>query len=125
VHVLDATYIGFWRGLRAQGIDRKSFAYYNSWQPFPAIWGTFWLTILILINGFDVFWGFTASGFLTAYINVPCVIALFVGFKLIKKTPWWKPFEMDFVTGIPSVEETEEEIVPPATVLAKVADVLF
>lgn len=121
----DATYIGFYRGLKAQGISRKTFTYASAMQPWAAIWGTFWLVILILINGFDVFWDFTASGFLTAYINVPLVIALFVGFKVIKRTHWWKPHEMDFVTGIPTLEETEHHVEPPTTFWGKVGDKLF
>jgi len=52
--------------------------YYSRLQPFPAIWGTFWLTILILINGFDGFWNFTASGFLR-----PCSAAGFL------EDFWW------------------------------------
>lgn len=122
---INATYIGFYRGLKAQGIDRTKFSYYSRLQPFPAIWAVFWLTILIIINGYDGFWNFTASGFLTAYINVPLVIALFVGWKIGKKTHWWKPEEMDFVTGIPTMEETEFPVDPPTTFLAKVADKLF
>jgi len=122
---INCTYIGFYRGLKAQGIDRTKFVYYSRLQPWLAIWGVFWLTILISINGFDVFWAFTASGFLTAYINVPLVIALYVGWKVIKKTPIWRPEEMDFVTGIPTMEETEHEMVPPTTIMKKVANVLF
>lgn len=122
---LDATYIGFYRGLKAQGISRDNFTYKSAVQPYAAIWGTFWLVILIVINGFSVFWDFNASGFLTAYINVPLVVILFFGFKFIKKTHWWRPHEMDFVTGIPTVEETEFPVEPPTTFLAKVADKLF
>lgn len=85
----------------------------------------FWLTLLIIINGFDVFWDFNASGFLTSYINVPLVIALFVGYKVVKRTHWWKPHEMDFVTGIPSFEETEHPVEPPTTFLGKVAEKVF
>ena len=123
--VVDTTYIGFYRGLKAQGIDRTKFAYYSRLQPFPAIWGTFWLTILILINGFDGFWKFTASGFLTSYINIPLAIALFVGWKVVKRTHWWRPDEMDFVAGIPTMEETERPEPLPVTLLAKIADKLF
>ena len=123
--VVDTTYIGFYRGLKAQGIDRTKFAYYSRLQPFLAIWGTFWLTILILINGFDGFWNFTASGFLTSYINIPLAIALFVGWKVVKRTRWWRPDEMDFVTGIPTMEDTEHPEPPPGTLLGKIADKLF
>lgn len=86
----------------------------------------FWLTLLIIIYGFDVFWDFNASGFLTSYINVPLVIALLVGWKVVKRTHWWKPHEMDFVTTrIPTVEETEDPVDPPTTFLGKMAENLF
>ncbi|KAF8329445.1 general amino acid permease 1 [Cantharellus anzutake] len=122
---INATYIGFWRGLRAHGIDRTKFAYFSSLQPYLSIWGTFWLTILILINGFDVFWTPSVSGFLTAYINIPLVILLFVGWKMFKRTHWWTPEEMDFVTGIPTIQETEEEEIPPRNLGEKIAAILF
>jgi len=52
-------------------------------------------------------------------------IALFVGWKFFKRTHWWRPDEMDFVTGIPTVEETERPEVPPVTLLAKITEKLF
>ena len=58
-------------GLKAQGIDRSTFIYSNSLQPYLSMWGVFWTALFILINGFPVFWKFTAAGFLTSYINVP------------------------------------------------------
>ena len=45
--------------------------------------------------------------------------------KVFKRTQIWKPHEMDFVTGIPTLEETEVPEVPPTTFLGKVASVLF
>ena len=58
-------------GLKAQGIDRSTFIYSSNLQPYLSIWGVFWTAIFILINGFPVFWKFTAAGFLTSYINIP------------------------------------------------------
>lgn len=49
-----------------QGFDLKKNVYNNSWQPYVAYWGIFWLTIFIIINGFEVFWDFNAADFLTA-----------------------------------------------------------
>ena len=54
------------RGFKAQGLDRKKLIYYSSLQPWLSYWGVFWITIFILINGFEVFWSFNASDFLTA-----------------------------------------------------------
>ena len=69
-----------------------------SLQPWLAIWGLFWTTLFILINGFAVFFAFNASDFLTAYINIPIFIVLYVGWKLVKRTKAWRAEDMDFVT---------------------------
>jgi amino acid transporter len=50
---------------------------------------------------------------------------LFIGWKIAKKTRIWKPEEMDFVTGIPTLEETEIPEVPPKNVFEKIAAIIF
>ncbi|KAI6116789.1 general APC amino acid permease [Pisolithus croceorrhizus] len=123
---INLTYLFFYRGLRAQGINRKQRLYYwNSLQPGLAIWGFTWCSIFILINGFEVFWSFKASGFLTAYINIPIFFGLYLFWKITKRTKVWKPEEMDFVTGIPTLEETESPEIPPTTFWQHVAAILF
>ncbi|KAF8317135.1 general amino acid permease 1 [Clavulina sp. PMI_390] len=122
---INATYLGFYRGLKAQGIDRSTLYYAAPGQPYVAIWAVFWLTFCILVNGIHVFWDFTASGFLTAYLNVPLFFMLWGGWKVVKRTKWWKPEEMDFVSGIPTIEETEEELIPPTTLGGKILDKLL
>lgn len=108
------------RGLLAQGYDPASNAYHNKMQPYIAYWGAAWTLFFIFVNGFAVFWNFTAAGFLTACtylsclywhvdarrsivsvlvdINIPIFIVLYLGYKIVKKTSIWKPLEMDFVT---------------------------
>ncbi len=66
-----------------------------------------------------------ADRFQSVDINVPLFIALYVFWKLFKRTKIWKPHEMDFVTGIPTVEETEVPETPPTTFMGKVAAFLF
>ncbi|KAH9851886.1 general amino acid permease 1 [Lenzites betulinus] len=122
---MNVTYLFFYRGFRAQGLDRTKLVYHSKLQPYLAYWGIFWISLFILINGFAVFWDFNASGFLTAYINIPLFFALYIGWKLVKRTKVWKPHEMDFVTGIPTIEETEIPEEPPRTLGEKIAAVLF
>ena len=71
--------------MRAQGFDRRKLIYHSNLQPWLSYWGLFWTTLFILINGYAVFWDFNASGFLTAYINIPLFIALYAGWKLLKR----------------------------------------
>jgi len=122
---INLTYLRFYYGMKAQGIDRKKLIYYSGLQPWLSYWGVFWNVLFILINGFDVFFDFNASGFLTAYINIPLFIALYFGWKFYKRTKIWRTSEMDFWTGVPSIEETETEEVPPTTFGEKVAAILF
>jgi len=123
--VMNLTYIFFRRGLIAQGLDPKQNAYHNTWQPYLAYWGLGWVTFFILINGLSSFWNFNASDFITAYINLPIFLVTFIGWKFYKKTKVWGPLERDFVTGIPTIEETELPEVPPRNIAEKIAAVLF
>ncbi|KDQ61937.1 hypothetical protein JAAARDRAFT_31430 [Jaapia argillacea MUCL 33604] len=122
---INVTYVFFYRGFKAQGFDRKKLVYHSNLQPYLSYWGIFWTATFILINGFEVFWSFNASGFLTAYINIPIFFGLYFFWKIYKRTKFWKPSEMDFVTGIPTLEETEEEEILPTTIWGKIAHVLF
>ncbi|KAI0079119.1 general amino acid permease 1 [Panus rudis PR-1116 ss-1] len=119
------TYVFFYRGFKAQGLDRTKLVYNNRLQPWLSIWGIFWSGLFILINGFAVFFDFNVSDFFTAYVNIPFFVVLYFGWKLYKRTRIWKPSEMDFVTGIPSIEETELPEVPPRNIWEKIANVLF
>ncbi|KAF8621819.1 hypothetical protein AX15_007489 [Amanita polypyramis BW_CC] len=122
---INITYIRWRRGMIAQGFDLKRNAYNNSFQPYVAYWGVFWNLLFILINGFQVFFNFTASGFLISYINIAIFISLYLFWKIWKRTKFWKAGEMDLVTGIPSMEETEGPEIPPKNIWEKIAGVLF
>jgi len=122
---INLTYVFFHRGMKAQGYDLTKNVYNNPFQPYLAYWGIGWTLFFILMNGYAVFFKFESSLFLTAYINIPIFAALYFGYKFTYRTRIWKPLEMDFVTGIPTVEETELPPDPPVTFLEKVAAVLF
>ncbi|KAB5590835.1 General amino acid permease [Ceratobasidium theobromae] len=122
---INITYIRFYRGLKAQGIDRKQLIYYSVLQPWLSYWGVFWTGLFILINGFAVFFDFDASDFFTCYINVPIFFGLFIGWKLYKRTKFWKTSDMDFTTGVPSVQETESPEVPPKNLGEKIFNIIF
>ncbi|KAF8806851.1 general amino acid permease 1 [Phlegmacium glaucopus] len=122
---MNLTYIFFRRGMKAQEFDPTKNAYNNRFQPYIAYWGMFWTFFFILINGYAVFWNFTASGFLTAYLNIPIFFSLYFGYKIVMRTKIWKPSEMDFVTGIPTPEETELPVKPPRHFGDRIAAILF
>ncbi|THH16695.1 hypothetical protein EW146_g3987 [Bondarzewia mesenterica] len=124
---LNLTFLRFckYRGFKVQGLDRTKLIYYSKLQPWLAIWGLFWTCLFILINGFEVFFNWSTSLFLTSYINVPLFFLLYFGWKIFKRTKFWRAKDMDFVTGIPSLEETEIPEVPPTTLGGKIFEILF
>ncbi|KIY63201.1 general amino acid permease 1 [Cylindrobasidium torrendii FP15055 ss-10] len=122
---INLTYVFFRRGMIAQGFDLKSNIYHSNLQPWLSYWGIFWTIVFILVNGYRVFFAWNTSDFLVAYINIPIILTLYLGYKITKRTKIWKPEQMDFVSGIPTIEETEKPIVPPRTILEKVAAFLF
>ena len=58
-------------------------------------------------------------------INIPIFLALYFGYKFIKKTEIRTWDEMDFVTGIPTPEETEVPVVPPRSIWERISSVVF
>ncbi|KAG5637848.1 hypothetical protein H0H81_002985 [Sphagnurus paluster] len=83
--------------MKAQGFDLKKNAYNNPFQPYVAYWD----------------------------LNIPIFAGLYIGYKVYKGTKIWKPEEMDFVTGIPTLEETEIPEPPPKNGWEKFVNWLF
>jgi len=122
------TFLRFWAACRVQGVDRNDktkFAYKSPLQPYLGIWGMVWTTFFILVNGFTVFYKWNVSKFLTAYINIPIYIVLYLGYKIVYKSKIPKLKDVDLVTNIPTMEETERPEIPPTTIWGKIGAVLF
>ncbi|KAL9713416.1 hypothetical protein Ac2012v2_003025 [Leucoagaricus gongylophorus] len=122
---INLTFSRFRSGMLVQGIDPKSNVYYNRFQPWICYWGMFWTGLFILISGYAVFFEWSTARFLISYLNIPLFFGLYVLYKISKKSRFWRASEMDFYTGIPSVEETEVYMDEPHTFLQHVADALF
>ncbi|KAH9179374.1 general amino acid permease 1 [Lactarius sanguifluus] len=99
-------------GLKAQGTGQDGVhgVYYRSiFQPYAGMYVVFWSIVFIFVSGLSVFWHFNGPDFVAAYINLPIFALSYVGWKIIKRTKIHPLSQLDFVTGIPSLEETEEK----------------
>ncbi|KAH9983319.1 general amino acid permease 1 [Russula compacta] len=105
--MIGITYLRFYYGLKAQDAERLS-VYRSVLQPYAGIYVIFCSAFFILISGLSVFWHFSGPDFVAAYINLPIFALLYVGWKIFKRTKIVSLAHLDFVTGIPSMEETEE-----------------
>ncbi|KAH8807280.1 amino acid permease [Xylogone sp. PMI_703] len=108
--VIEITYLRFYAGLKAQGYSRSELPYRSPWQPYTA-WATmFFVCLVILFSGFDVFvkGKFTASGFLTCYLNVGIFAVLYIFFKIFLRSKVIPVSEIDFRTEFASIAQENE-----------------
>ncbi|KAH8658054.1 AAT family amino acid transporter [Xylariales sp. PMI_506] len=102
--------IRFRKGCEAQGVEVPC---RSRIQPYAAWICLFFLSVLLLANGFTLFYPgqFTVSGFFTTYVGIPLFIALWLGHKLTvgRQDAWLTtPKTMDFVTDVREVEADAE-----------------
>ncbi|KAI9567716.1 general amino acid permease [Boletus coccyginus] len=105
---INTTYLRYYYGLRRQGIVPRGI-YRSPLQPYAAMWAIFWVTFYILVTGISIFWDWDTVMFIAAYINLPIFFSLFIGYKLWYKTKMAPLSELDFVSHIPTLEETGDE----------------
>lgn len=104
------THMGFTRALKAQGIDKKSLAYYAPFQPWGPMLALVLCVIIAFIKNFTVFInGFNYKTFITGYIGLPVYVIFYFGYKLWFKTKIRDPAEVDLVTLKHYIDDEEEE----------------
>ncbi|KAJ5553552.1 hypothetical protein N7494_002930 [Penicillium frequentans] len=97
------------KGLKAQGIDRKTLPYRAPFQPYLSYYGMTICIIVIIFGGFGSFiHSFNVSTFITTYFPVPLFAVLFFGYKFSKKSKMIDYVDMDFFSGS-SIEVTSSE----------------
>ncbi|KAH6962388.1 amino acid permease/ SLC12A domain-containing protein [Ilyonectria sp. MPI-CAGE-AT-0026] len=90
---------------KAQGVTDLPFQ--SKLQPYAAYLCLVFFTILMLLNGFSVFFPgqWSASVFLTAYIGIPIFLSLYFGHRLWhKQDPWLKaPSDIDLHSNLEEI----------------------
>jgi amino acid transporter len=107
--VILITYVRFYRGLAHHGIDRNTFAYKAPFQPYASYFGIFFINIIILFNGFQVFLSnsWNVNTFITAYICLPIFGVFYLFWKIAKRPKFVRVSDMDFTTGRRELNESE------------------
>lgn len=104
------TYLRFYKGLEYHGIDRNTLPYKSPFQPYLAYFSIVFCCVIAFFNGFDAFFPgrFSAQSFIPPYIDIPIVLALYFGYKFVKKTKVVKLSEMDLWSGKAEIDRLEE-----------------
>ncbi|GLA31544.1 hypothetical protein AnigIFM63326_010221 [Aspergillus niger] len=99
-------FLRFRAACNAQGL--KDLPYRSRLQPWMGIIATMACPILLLCNGFEVFFHghWSVSSFLTSYVGLFVFVAVYAGHRLMRwRDGWWIPAEkVDLVSGLEEVE---------------------
>lgn len=105
--IMCFTYLCWYRALAAQGISRDSLPYKSFLMPGVAYYGLAWTSVMAVVGGYTVFlpgrW--EASTFVFSYFMIFLTPVLFIGWKLIHKTKWYKPEEVDLIGESKEIDE--------------------
>lgn len=107
--VISVTYICFYRACIAQGIDRRSLPYFGYFQPYGAWVSGVFLTVVVCVYGYSVFLPgrFAVADFFTYYTMVLIAPITYFGWKIVKRTKFIKPEELDLVWERPIIDAYE------------------
>lgn len=113
--VMCSTYIAFYKACQVQGLDRKTLPYTGYFQPYGAWAALGFEIVVVFVYGYTTFkpGNFTVDTFLTYYFMVLLAPILFIGWKLIHKTKWIKPHEVDLVWDAPLIDAYESSFITP------------
>ncbi|WYZ39883.1 hypothetical protein EsH8_IV_000224 [Colletotrichum jinshuiense] len=93
--------------MKKQGIPFSRLPWHNSWTLYSSIVALFMCIVILLTSGFEVFTkgNWSASGFVSSYLDIPLVALAFVVWKFVKKT---KVVSLDSIPLHEAFEQSDE-----------------
>ncbi|CAD6643378.1 BAH_G0042880.mRNA.1.CDS.1 [Saccharomyces cerevisiae] len=119
--LISANHIHMDRALKAQGYSRSDLPYSTRIGPFAAWFSGIMSFIFLLTGGFYNFihGHFDIESFFTRYFIIPLAIGLFTFWKLLKKTRYLRPHEVDLESIFEDIKENPEHIEKSKLIWAK------
>ncbi|TFK64955.1 amino acid permease [Pluteus cervinus] len=112
---ISFTYIRFYKGLKAQGIDRSKLPFASKLQPYAAYYAGSFCLLISFFSGWAVFlkgkWA--ADTFVTNYLPLALFPLMYIIARRYYRQPIVKPSEMDFVSGLAEIEAVTYDEPPP------------
>jgi amino acid transporter len=112
---IGVTYLRFYKGLKAQGIDRNALPFAPRVQPFAAWWCVCASAFVLFFSAWEVFLkgNWSTATFVTDYFPIMFFPVLYIGAKLVMRVPTVRPEEMDFVTNVAEFDAMTYDDPPP------------
>ncbi|KAE8389409.1 amino acid transporter [Aspergillus alliaceus] len=113
--IISITYLNFYRACQVQGVDRKTLPYCGWFQPYGACIALFIQTLVLIFYGYSSFTPWSVANFFSNYTMQLVAPCFFIGWKLIKRTRYVRPHEVDLVWEKPAIDAYEESYTTPPT----------
>ena len=129
---ITVTYLRFYEGLKAHGIDRTTLPFYTRFQPYAAWYGCCATFIICFVSSLSIFprevaltclqfsgWSVFLKGhwntatFVTNYLPFILFPILYIGGLFYYRTPPISPADMDFVSDLDQIAADEVDEPPP------------
>jgi amino acid transporter len=117
--IVTVTYICFYRAMKAQTFDRDSLPYTGWFQPWSAYIALFWMTTILFCYGYTSFTPWNMKSFFLSYTMLGFNVVLFIGWKVVKKTRWIRPLEVDLMWEADLISAYEAVETEPVTTFWK------
>lgn len=105
--VMSVTFIFYYRACQAQGVDRKSLPYCGWGQPYCTYIALFVQSLVVIFYGYSSFTPWSVDAFFRHYTMQIVAPILFLGWKLLKRTRFVRPREVDLVWQRPAIDRYE------------------
>ncbi|KAM0716378.1 hypothetical protein Q7P37_007823 [Cladosporium fusiforme] len=112
-NIMCCTYIFFYRAVKAQGFDRKTFPYTGWFQPYGTYVAQAWMIMVITFYGYASFRPWSVQNFFIYYTMPILAFVTYFGWKLAKRTRLLRPLEVDLVWERPGIDAYEETFYGP------------
>ncbi|KAL7937372.1 amino acid transporter [Trichoderma chlorosporum] len=113
--VMSITYLWFYRACKVQGVDRKTFPYFGWGQPYCAIIALVVQLLVVGGYGYEAFLPWDVSAFFRNYTMQLLAPILFISWKVVKRTRFVRPSELDLVWQRPTIDAYESHFIEPPT----------
>ncbi|KAK6464564.1 arginine permease [Scheffersomyces coipomensis] len=126
---ISFTHIRFMQILKQRGIERDSLPFKAKFMPYGAYYAAIAIFILVFVQGFQAFFGFTATAFFTAYVSIILFVVCWIVFHFYfngfgaKAWKWSSVFipieECDIDSGVREIDDLVWEEEPPKNIWEK------
>ncbi|PWY72980.1 amino acid transporter [Aspergillus heteromorphus CBS 117.55] len=100
------------QAFKAQGVSPRELPWHNTWSIYSSFFALFMCVLILFTGGFTVFTtgNWSASSFISSYLDIPLVLVFYLGWKFFKKTKTVSLYEVPIQQALHEAREDVENV---------------